>query len=135
MKLNSHFLLPVTVTAKRSFYLRIINHKILIEMTKKEECLKALQCLYLEVDATIADDIKRRVLEALDEANKNFVLADVSGSFLKDLAQEHINKCKDMVYKPSGRNAGNELEGDYGSWRDWEARLILFGRELLKNYR
>ena len=46
-------------------------------MTKKQECLKALQCLYLQVDATIADDVKRRVLEALDEANKNFVLADV----------------------------------------------------------
>ena len=48
-------------------------------MTKIDECLKALQCLYLEVDATIADDVKRRVLEALDEANKNFVQPDVSG--------------------------------------------------------
>ena len=48
-------------------------------MTKKEECLKALQCLYLEVDATIADDVKRRVLDALDEASKNFVKPVVIG--------------------------------------------------------
>ena len=54
-------------------------------MTKKEECLKALQCLYLAVDASIADDVKRKVLEALDEANKNFVLADVSGSLPNDI--------------------------------------------------
>ena len=52
-------------------------------MTKKEECLKALQCLYLAVDASIADDVKRKVLEALDEANKNFVLADVSGQLCR----------------------------------------------------
>jgi len=57
---------------------------------------------------------------------------DVSGSFIQELAKEHINKCKDACYS-SGSFAGNELEGDYGSWRDWEARLILFGRELLKN--
>lgn len=65
-------------------------------------------------------------------------IAGVSGSFIKELAHEHINKCKDSCYSGHnfiGRNAGNELEGDYGSWRDWEARLILFGRELLKNYR
>lgn len=51
---------------------------------------------------------------------------------LKALAHEHINKCKDMVYGEKGREAANKLEGDYGSWRDWEARLILFGRELMK---
>jgi len=49
-------------------------------MTKREECLKGLQCLYLEVDATIADDVKKRVLDALDEANNNCRVADVSSS-------------------------------------------------------
>lgn len=51
---------------------------------------------------------------------------------IQEIAHEHINKCKDMCYGKKGREAGNEEEGDYGSWRDWEARLILFGRELLK---
>lgn len=36
-------------------------------MTKKEECLKALNCLYLEVPASIADDVKQKVLAALEE--------------------------------------------------------------------
>lgn len=72
--------------------------------------------------------IKKRV-------NKPQTKPVLPASFLKDLAHEHINKCKNMVYKPYGRNAGNEIEGDYGSWRNWEARLILFGRDLLRNYR
>lgn len=41
-------------------------------MSKKDECLKALQCLYLEVDSTIADDVKKKVLEALDEAENRY---------------------------------------------------------------
>ena len=72
------------------------------------------------------------------EETANRDLGAVSGSFIQELAKEHINKCKDACYSRGsfiGRNAGNELEGDYGSWRDWEARLILFGRELLKNCR
>ena len=75
----------------------------------------------------------------LNEAEKpQLNIGAVSGSFIQELAKEHINKCKDACYSSGsfvGRNAGNELEGDYGSWRDWEARLILFGRELLKNCR
>lgn len=68
--------------------------------------------------------------------NQPSCLGVVSGSYIQELAKECINKCKDACYSSGsfiGRNAGNELEGDYGSWRDWEARLILFGRELLKN--
>ena len=37
-------------------------------MTKEGECLKALRCLYIAVDSSIADDVKRIVLEALKEA-------------------------------------------------------------------
>lgn len=36
----------------------------------EKECLKALQCLYLEVDSTIADDVKKKVIAALDELKK-----------------------------------------------------------------
>lgn len=36
--------------------------------TAREECLKALQALYLEVDATIANDIQQKVIAALNEA-------------------------------------------------------------------
>ena len=71
---------------------------------------------------------------SIENENQSSCLGAVSGNFMQELAKEHINKCKDACYS-SGRNAGNELEGDYGSWRDWEARLILFGRELLKNCR
>ena len=36
-------------------------------MTKEQECMKALQCLYLEVPSVIADDIKQKVIDALNE--------------------------------------------------------------------
>ena len=83
----------------------------------------------------LLEDYESALAENTPTSEEQLVTPAVSGSFLKELAHEHINKCKDMVYKLYGRNAGNELEGDYGSWRDWEARLILFGRELLKNLR
>lgn len=36
-------------------------------MTKEQECMKALQCLYLEVPSVIADDVKQKVIDALNE--------------------------------------------------------------------
>ena len=66
-------------------------------MTKREECLKGLQCLYLEVDATIADDVKKRVLDALDEANNNCRVADVSGQLLAFLTWMKENKHRYML--------------------------------------
>jgi len=36
-------------------------------VTKTEELLKAIQCLYLEVDASIASDVKRKAVDVLDE--------------------------------------------------------------------
>ena len=36
-------------------------------MTKEQECMKALQCLYSEVPSVIADDIKQKVIDALNE--------------------------------------------------------------------
>lgn len=58
-------------------------------------------------------------------------------ALIKELATETINVCKDKTYEhpiksQSGRFAGNELEGDYGTWSDWEKVLIKFGTALLK---
>ena len=36
-------------------------------MTKEQECLQALFHLYLEVPSVIADDVKQKVINALDE--------------------------------------------------------------------
>ena len=75
---------------------------------------------------------------ASNDESQPSCLGAVSGSFIQELAKEHISKCKDACYSSGsfvGRNSGNELEGDYGSWLDWEASLILFGRELLRNCR
>ncbi len=36
-------------------------------MKKRKELNRALNALYLEVDSEIADDIKRRAIEAMDE--------------------------------------------------------------------
>ena len=46
-------------------------------MTKEQECIKALQCLYLEVPSVIADDVKQKVMDALNEV-KNCTIPDVS---------------------------------------------------------
>tara|TARA_B100001245_G_scaffold236593_1_gene228618 strand:- start:12778 stop:13260 length:483 start_codon:yes stop_codon:yes gene_type:complete len=48
---------------------------------------------------------------------------------VRELAHETILKCKDGCYS-SGRKAGNELEGDYGSWQDWEDVLVSFADQL-----
>jgi len=45
-------------------------------MTKEQECMKALQCLYLEVPSVIADDVKQKVIDALNEV-KNCAIPDV----------------------------------------------------------
>ena len=45
-------------------------------MTKEKECMKALQCLYLEVPSVIADDVKQKVIDALNEV-KNCTIPDV----------------------------------------------------------
>ena len=47
-------------------------------MTKEQECMKALQCLYLEVPSVIADDVKQKVIDALNEV-KNCTIPDVVG--------------------------------------------------------
>lgn len=50
-------------------------------MTKEQECMKALQCLYLEVPSVIADDIKQKVIDALNEVKKlHYTTCCVSGA-------------------------------------------------------
>lgn len=43
---------------------------------------------------------------------------------IREEAHEVILKCKDKCYGNIGRNAGNESEGDFGTWKDWENVLI-----------
>lgn len=59
-------------------------------MTKEQECMKALQCLYLEVPSVIADDIKQKVIDALNEA-KNCVIPAVMGELTCDSCGCHPN--------------------------------------------
>ncbi len=37
-------------------------------MTKKQDCYNSLKCLFLEVDASIANDIQQKVMLAIEEA-------------------------------------------------------------------
>lgn len=63
-------------------------------MTKREECLKALQCLYLEVDPSIADDLKQKVLSALQEAENSTANKETSpfpADELWDNYSEHVD--------------------------------------------
>lgn len=53
-------------------------------------------------------------------------------SNIRKEAKKQIDKCKDSCYK-NGANAGNELEGDYGSWNDWEDVLVEFAEKVIKN--
>lgn len=42
-------------------------------MSKEEECMKALTCLYLEVPSVIADDVKLKVVAAINEAKESAI--------------------------------------------------------------
>jgi hypothetical protein len=46
-------------------------------MTKEQECMNALQCLYIIVPQAIADDIKNKVIDALNEVKNNCVKPEV----------------------------------------------------------
>ena len=66
-------------------------------MTKEQECMKALQCLYLEVPSVIADDVKQKVIDALNEV-KNCTIPDVRSSYSSEL--EKLQKeLKDAEYR------------------------------------
>lgn len=39
---------------------------------------------------------------------------------------EFINQCKDKCYLTNGRNASNDLEGDFGTWEDWKLAIGEF---------
>lgn len=52
---------------------------------------------------------------------------------LREKAHEQILKFKDECYVTNGRNASNELEGDHGTWQDWEDALVNFARKVNKN--
>lgn len=80
-------------------------------MTKEEECMRALLYLYLEVPSIIVDDIKEKVIDALNEA-KNSAILDVSNKrkllvdFLMEIdevygmhVREDAEKCVDNYLK------------------------------------
>jgi hypothetical protein len=50
---------------------------------------------------------------------------------IEELAKEAILKCKDSCYGRYGRLADNKLEGDYGTWDDWEKLLTQFAKDVL----
>jgi len=54
-------------------------------MTAKELCMQALQCLYLEVDKSIADDVKAKVVNAIQEAEQ----AEKKIEAIKKIAKLH----------------------------------------------
>lgn len=43
---------------------------------------------------------------------------------LEKRVHDRILQAKDVCYAPNGRNADNELEGDYGTWQDWEDLIV-----------
>lgn len=43
-------------------------------------------------------------------------------------AAEEIKRCKEKAY--GFPNAGNELEGDFGNWSDWEEVLVQFALSI-----
>lgn len=53
---------------------------------------------------------------------------------IRKLAKERINVCKDKCYS-NGREASNDLEGDYGTWRQWENVLVDFAIKIKTNDR
>jgi predicted GNAT superfamily acetyltransferase len=55
------------------------------KMTKEQECMKALQCLYLEVPSVIADDVKQKVIDALNEV-KNRTIHSIINSCSSKIA-------------------------------------------------
>ncbi len=51
---------------------------------------------------------------------------------LRETVHERILQAKDECYY-NGRNAGNESEGDYGTWQDWEDLIeALLAEEVRK---
>ena len=70
------------------------------------------------------------------EKNGNIAKPNVSGSFdFREEAQKQIYKCKESCYGKR-TNASNVLEGDYGSWKDWEDVLVKFAKKAVaKNCR
>ena len=59
------------------------------------------------------------------------LLADKNKKMIKHLAKRKIEDCKYSAYECY--DAGNEAEGDYGSWEDWENILVEFTNEIIQN--
>jgi len=53
---------------------------------------------------------------------------------IREKAHEQILKCKDSCYETNGRNASNKLEGDFGTWKDWEDVLVKFAQVIKRSH-
>ncbi len=87
--------------------------------------------LYSRIRASKGDAECRRYLK--EHLSKQCDIHVVSDSFVIEEAKAQIYKCKEVAY---GKNtdASNVLEGDYGSWQDWEDVLIKFANKIKQNY-
>ncbi len=77
------------------------------ELTKKEECLKALQCLYIAVGEPVANDVKRKVLDALEEL------------------EAEIIRLRKLLYQVEVKMEQDNMNNDYdGVWRDSDEDIL-----------
>jgi hypothetical protein len=53
---------------------------------------------------------------------------------IDELAHLEIYKCKEAAYG-AGTDASNEMEGDFGTWDEWEDVLCNFAVFVLENYK
>lgn len=60
-----------------------------VALNKQQECLKALNCLYLAVDKSIADDVKEKVLAALEEAKSEGMVSSSKPKYLSFCTYEN----------------------------------------------
>lgn len=56
--------------------------------------------------------------------------SSASKATIEDMANDFILELKKSTY---GVECGNRLEGDYGSWDDWEKALVTFVKRVIAN--
>ena len=53
-------------------------------------------------------------------------------STYRERIHERILQAKDECYGDNGRNASNKLEGDFGTWQDWEDLIVELTEALIQ---
>ncbi len=100
-------------------------------MTKREEALKALQCLYLEVDEKIADDVKQKVMAALDEGG-------YSAAQMKEYGNKVIHSINDHnseeTYKLPPLPPSPDLQQKYDMFKKSYHEALEINNDFQKRY-